>query len=149
MTPAEEYASWREDWVAEDASIVEQLPAARARLQVSEEQYQQEKERVAALERFASSCRGSFDAGAVVTLARPLYARLSEARESLKPIDAECGAARAEVQRLEARHADLQESIVQVDRALSAEKITTLRSPAETSRRKPPLIAFDDIEMRV
>ena len=147
MTPAEQFVVWRAELVEERTSVLEQLEAARAQLQAAEERHEREKAAVAALNKFVSGCRGARD-GAVISLAGPLYARLTGAREPLKAAQSERAAVGAAMHALEVRAAELQDAVDQVDRALTAEKVTELRPPAgETSRRRhqPTIVDYDTI----
>ena len=81
------------------------------------------------------------------SLSGPIYSRYIREREPLKVAESVKGAALAAVEGLKFRVAELKDALAQIDRALTAAKVSTLRPATEPSRRKAATVEFDNISM--
>jgi hypothetical protein len=142
VTPIEQFAQWRGDFVAEHEGEVKQLAESRTVLTAAETVYHEVGDRKAALSVFVA---GAFPSGASV--AAPLHAKIMNYRDMLKGPAAARGAALAAVSGHEARITELRTAIDQIDAAVAASKVTHLRPGVETVRRQPQVVDYDTIQL--
>jgi hypothetical protein len=143
VTPAQQFEAWRAELVTELESVQEALPAARSAVQAAQAAHAAAQTAWLDLNRFAAAAVPNHG-----SMSGPLYSRVMKSRDALDEAERARGAPLAAVEALTNRVADLQLAIAQVDCALTAAKVVQLPRPAvETSRRKPQVIDYDNIEM--
>lgn len=146
MTPAERFEEWRQFLVARGDDLAAALAEARSDLAARQRAH---RDAVAQLKDLDDSVAAG-SAGLVnhQGLAGPLYSLYQNARTELIGEQAKAfGEARVRVRSLEEQLASVGEAIAQVDRLLTAAKVTPLRPADAPGRRAPPPVEFDDIAM--
>ena len=143
MSPAERFTTWRAEIAIEIEATQGELATERNKLAAAEEIHAAAKEDFLTLDAFADGALRNPSEG----IASALALRLRQSRESLDKATAARGAARAAVSNLEKRVSELVEAISQIDHALTTAKVSTLRPAPDSSRRKPRVVDFDNIQM--
>ena len=149
-TPAEKFWTWHAEITAELGEIDEQLPTARAALEMAETAHRTAKASWIALEGFTAAVHGYNITEGIAraeSLASPLYSRLMRERDALKSSESVQATTRGLVASLEQRANTLRDALRQIDMALDASKVTALRSAEAVARRKPAPVDFDTIAM--
>jgi hypothetical protein len=145
MNPAQQFEAWRAELTAELHGTSAELATARGGLDAAEASHAQAHTEWRDLNDFAGGALRSASDG----MAAPLRSRVLNLREALDVAERARGAARAAVQSLEQRMADLQLAVDQIDRAITSSKVTLFpRTPEPPSRRKPSVIEYDNIVAR-
>jgi hypothetical protein len=143
MTPAERFTTWRQEVADEIQALEAELAAARTAAEAAEAAHASAFDSWKALDEFAASAAPSGQG-----MAGALYGRLQSARdEILTGAQSDRGGARAALEALEKRIETLRDAISQIDRALTAAKVTHLKVPTEAPRHKAPPVEFDTIQM--
>lgn len=142
MAAREQLETWRAELVEEQAALLEELATAKGKLTTAQREYQGAAADWAEIRDLTNHGIHPFDGG----MASGLHARLEERRrEALRGPSGARAIAMGRVKSIQGAIAGRALAICQIDRALSAEKVTPLR-PVD-SYRKPVPLDYENITM--